>query len=139
MSNYDIDDIEKMLELKTEFHASPQLEERILSAIPDEPEDRNENRHEGHIKEMPSHIDLKPKISFRWFLTGIAAAIAVLVLTVPRLTQNSNENICYMVIDGKRITDEKVVITNVEQSLKEVLSSQDVPDVENELQEIFNN
>jgi len=139
MSNYDIDDIEKMLELKTEFHASPQLEERILSAIPDEPEETSENRLEGQIKEMPSRIDLKPKISFRWFLTGIAAAIAVLVLTVPRLTQNSNENICYMVIDGKRITDEKAVITNVEQSLKEVLSSQDVPDVENELHEVFNN
>lgn len=139
MSNCDIDDIEKMLELKTEFHASSQLEERILSVIPDVTEDEEVCNREERIKEMPSHIDLKPKIGYRWALTGVAAAIIALVVITQIPMSDNDDSICYMVKDGKRITDEKAVIADVKQSLTDVLSSQNVPDVESELQEVFNN
>lgn len=139
MSNFDIDDIEKMLELKTEFHASSQLEERILSAITDAPQEEKAHNHEEQTKEMPSRIDLKPKIGHRWTLTGITAAIIVLVMIASKLTTNDNTTICYMVKDGKLITDEEAVIADAKQSLTEVISSQNVPDVEKELQEVFNN
>lgn len=89
------------------------------------------------IRDMPKDIELKPKIPNRWYV-GIAASVAALVMLALRLTSNTDATICYMVKDGKYITDEKMVVADVEQSLTEVLTSQDIPNIENEFKEVFN-
>lgn len=89
------------------------------------------------IRDMPKDIELKPKIQSRWYV-GIAASVAALVMLALRLTSNTDATICYMVKDGKYITDEKMVVADVEQSLTEVLTSQDIPNIENEFKEVFN-
>lgn len=92
---------------------------------------------DAEIKDMPKDIELKPKIQRRWYV-GIAASVAALVMLALQLMSNTDATICYMVKDGKYITDEKMVVADVEQSLTEVLTSQDIPNIENEFKEVFN-
>lgn len=92
---------------------------------------------EAEIKDMPKDIELKPKIQRRWYV-GIAASVAALVMLALQLMSNTDATICYMMKDGKYITDEKMVVADVEQSLTEVLTSQDIPNIENEFKEVFN-
>lgn len=69
---------------------------------------------------------------------GAAVAACALIAFVAAWQLDTAENRCVAYVYGKKVTDEQQVMDEVKQTLTMILNNEDRPDVENQLDQMFN-
>lgn len=79
----------------------------------------------------------KPLRTYLPHLVGIAASVALVLIIGSVLTTHA-KTVCYTIEGGRRITDHAIVMSHVESTLSGIFTSEDLPDVEHQMERLLN-